>query len=439
MVTDLKARVLLVFALLLPAIAAFAILFRQAFSAPYEDDYHAVLSFAAGYQSLPTWKQKLLAIAAAQHNEYKLILEHSVVAAELELARHLNLYLLAILGDLALLPIAYLLWQTYQEQDIDPTYRMLKLLPVSLLFFALIEWETLDWAMAGLQNIAVVAFVLLALYLLIPRKTFAPSRTRMILACLAAALAAFTSANGFLLAPVGLLILFARRAYARALLWCVSFGIPLAAYLYHYVPVVEPRHPYFFLTRPLFFLAFLGGVVPSRWVAALLGMVVITVLGLSLRSRFDLTNPVASYFTLWILATGVLVAWVRGAQGFSMSFRYSLYPVMLWIFCYSYISHNMAARASTHRKWFYATATVAAAAFCFVADVHAYHKLAERRSMVLAGMVHYCANPALNSPSIDPLVARTIPHEPAFERSMLTESIQRGIYTDPCNERSQGR
>src|SRR5271170_5961300 len=81
---------LLVFAVLLPAIVAFGILYRRALVVPYTDDYDAVLAFAVRYGQLPTFKTKVLEIATAQHNEYKLAFEHAILATELELTHHLN-------------------------------------------------------------------------------------------------------------------------------------------------------------------------------------------------------------------------------------------------------------------------------------------------------------------------------------------------------------
>ena len=45
---------LLLLAVLLPAIVAFAILYRQALSLPYQDDYGTILDFAANYDQLPS-------------------------------------------------------------------------------------------------------------------------------------------------------------------------------------------------------------------------------------------------------------------------------------------------------------------------------------------------------------------------------------------------
>jgi hypothetical protein len=424
--------VLLVLAALLPAIVAYGILYRQALSVPYQDDYEAILAFASAYKQLPTLKQKALEIAAEQHNEYKLGFEHSIVAAELEFTHHLNFAFLIALGDLFLLPIGYLLWRTYQDAETDPGSRLLQFLPISFLFFSLTYWENLNWAMTGLQNTPVILFSLLAIYLVTPRKMVQPAHTRLLLGCLAAALAACASANGFLLGPVGLLIFLPRRAYARSMVWCASFVLPLAAYLYHFVPVVHPQHRASYITRPLFFFAFLGGVVPFRWAAALLGILILAIVLLAVRSRFDRTNPVAFYFAVWIMATVSLVAWVRGAVSFSIASRYSMYSILMLIFCYSFLAQYLPARSSTfQRRRFYVTAIVIAVCFCVAADVHAYRKLGARRRMVLSGIEFYRASPEVNSPMIDSRIERAAPEEKAYEQGVLTEAIDKGIYTLP--------
>jgi hypothetical protein len=396
---------LLILAVLLPPVMAYGILYCQALSVPYQDDYIAIVAFASDYSQLPTLKAKVLYIATAQLNEYKLGFEHSIVASEVELTRHLNFGFLTNVGNLSLAPIGYLLWLTYQEDEVGLGRRLLHFLPISLLFFSLSYWETLNWAMAGLQNIPIVLFSFLAIYLLASEKVFGIGRAHPLLACLAASLAAFTSANGFLLAPVGLLILLPRRAYAESLAWCTSFIAPLAAYLYHYRHPVEPLYRAFYITRPLTFLAFFGGVVPFRWVAALLGLVTLIVFLLAVRFRFDRTNPTAFYFAVWIVATGALVAWVRGGAGFLVASRYGIYSNLFLIFCYAFLAHDLPGRLSAFDpKRFYITSVVIAAAICLTTDLDAYQRLAARRRMVLSTFEFYRNRPEFNTPLINSLL-----------------------------------
>jgi hypothetical protein len=428
-----RIKFLLVFAVLLPVIIAYGILYRQALPLPYQDDYGTTLSFASDYEQLPSITTKILYIAAAQSNEYKLAFEHSIVAAELEVTHHLNFVFLTALGDLFLVPLAYLLWRTYREDESDLNRSLLAFLPISFLFFSLTYWENLNWTTTGLVNIPVIFFSLLALYLLLSRKMIEPTRTRLLLACLAAVLAALSSANGFLLGPVGLLILLPRRAYARSLLWCASFLLPLAAYLYHYTRVVHTADIGSYATRPLFFLAFLAcGAIPFRWPAAVLGIVILRILWLALRTRFDRINPVAVYFTVWIVATGLLVAWVRGAAGFAVGGRYSIYSILVLIFCYSFLGRYLPERwPKFSRRRFYIASLTLSVCICALADIHAYGKLDARRQMVLTGIELYRANPQVNSPMIDPNLLKAYPDEAAYERDSLTNAIQKHVYTLP--------
>ena len=413
----------------LPAVVAFGILYGQDLPLPYQDDYHAILAFAVAYEQLPSLGGKILEIAAEQHNEYKLGLEHSIVAAELEVTHHVNFALLTALGDLFLLPIGYLLWRTYRQGGPN---QVLAFLPISCLFFALTYWENENWAMTGMQNTPVILFSLLAIYLIAPRNLLPATRMRLFLGCLAAALAAFTSANGFLLGPVGLLIFFARRQYVRALTWCAAFLLPLAAYLYRFSPVTHPAGRAPFATRPLFFFAFLGTVLGFRWPAALLGLGIMIIVLLAIRSRFDRTNPAAVYFTLWVLLTACLVAWVRGAVGVTVSSRYSLYSILMMVFCYAFLAHYLPARwPAFNRTAFYAAATVLAACYCAAADLHAWQELGLRRHMVVAGIEFYRARPDIHSPMIDPNLDRAAPQEKAYEQGVLTEAIAKGLYTLP--------
>jgi hypothetical protein len=423
---------LLILAVLLPAGVAFGILYRQALPVPYQDDYKAILAFADEYGELPNFKAKLLDIATRQFNEYKIGFEHSIIASEIELTHRLNFAFLTALGDLLLLPIAYLLWRTFEEDERDLNRRLLDFLPINLLFFSLTYWENLNWAMTGLQNTPVIFFSFLAIYLLTPAKMPGHPRAYLLAACLAACLAAFTSANGFLLAPLGFLILLLRRAYASSLAWCASFAVPLAAYLYHYRFMAEPKYRAFYLTRPLTFLAFFGAVIPLRWPAALLGMMILIIIAFAVFSRFDRTNPPVFYFAVWIVMTGSLVGWVRGAASFGVVSRYAIYSNLALIFCYTFFVQYLSARRSSFKRGsFYVASAVIAICLCVMSDTIAYVRLGARRQMVLSGIEFYRARPETNSPMADPVVERALPEEGEIELHILTRAVQKHVYTLP--------
>ena len=448
---------ILLIAVLAPAIAAFGILWTRAYAAPFEDDYHALLGFAGDFEQLHSVKDKVLLVAAAQHTEYKLVFEHAVVAVELALTHRLSFTFLETLGDLFLLPIEWLLWLTYGGvaggvRARPLTARLVRFLPVSLIFFGLAYWETANWAMAGLQNLPVIFFSLLAIYLLaggdgfvdsqVPKGEGSPPHGRGPVrgdagpgaltdfgwACAAGALAAFSSANGFLVAVVGLWILLRRRAYWACVAWCASFVIPLAAYLYHYVPVARQTAGLYYVARPLEFFAFLGMAAGSFWGAIVTGFAVAGVVMWALRRGYVRENPVGVYWTVWVLLSALPVAWVRGSTGVVIASRYSIYSCLMLVFCYAFLADWAADKSEGWWKLFYPAGVVAAIAFCVVKDAQAYDKLGERKETIRAGMAHYKENPALNSPLIDQFVIENVPGEEDYERLQLGRAIESGIY-----------
>jgi hypothetical protein len=417
--------ILLAFAVVLPAVVEFTILYRQAFDIPYQDDYAAILAFAREYRQLPGFSAKALEVLTQQTNDYKLAFAHFIVACDLEATGHLNFPFLVMLGNLFLLLIAYLLWRTYRSPSPRSlNQRLVEFLPISLLLFAPFYWETLDWSMAGLQNIPVIFFSLLSIILLVATNPGKSGLGRSLLAGLSAVLAALSSANGFLLAPIGLLILLPRKALSAAALWCACFLLPVAVYLYHYVPHRYSAHVLH--SAPLnekvfYFFALLGCAILHPWVAAFFGVALAAIFALSVRSRFDRMHPVSFYFTLWVLATAALVGGLRGA----IASRYSIYSVLVFIYAYFYLVSYLSGRVSGSTLKRFSIAAIACSFLFFAAGIFkGNQRLSERRAIVLAGMAHYRANPELNSPMIDPIVLEYWPEEPEFERIELNSALR---------------
>jgi len=388
-----------------------------------------VLAFAGDFEQLHSVKDKVLLVAAAQHTEYKLVFEHAVIAAELELTRRVDFSFLQLAGDLFLLPIGWLLWLTYgvgREKSVRAG--LVRFLPASLIFFGLAYWETVNWAMAGLQNLPVVFFSLLSIYLLAGGDGEERSAGRFAWACGVAALAAFSSANGFLVAVVGAWILLRRRAYWACVAWGASFVIPLAAYLYRYMKVPRLTTGLSYVARPLELFAFLGMAAGSFWGAILTGFVVAVAVVWAFRTGYARENPVGVYWTVWVLLSALPVAWVRGSAGVVIAPRYSIYSCLMLVFCYAFLADRAAAKREGWWRVFYPAAMVAAITFCAGKDALAYGKLGARGAMIRAGMEHYRANPAVNSPLIDGFVIRDVPGEEQYERQELTRAIESGVY-----------
>jgi hypothetical protein len=407
-----KETLLWALAILLSALLPLGVLYAKGFSMPYQDDYHAILVFSIDYLHS---HHKFLTFIAAQHNEYKLAFEHAVVILDLAATHHLNFALLTFIGTLFLPLTGYLLWRMELTAETGLQQRLVAFLPISLLFFSLTYCENMDWTMTTLQNLPVVFFSLLAIQLLV-RSTQTSDGRKFLLACLSAALAAWTSANGFFLAPIGFCFLVWRRKWWRAITWGLVFVLPLLTYLYHYQRSIEVHGTHPMLKRAEFFIGFFGGVIPRPAVACLFGLLVIGVLLLAWRKGFALARPDIACFTAWLVLTDAVAAWVRGAASPIIPSRYSMYSLLFVIVAYAFLDWSLFARATpVQRRRYHACAIL----------------LGQRQTMVLRGIELYRADPAHQSPMIDPAVDKMFPWERGLEQKNLSEAIREGIYRLP--------
>jgi hypothetical protein len=96
--------------------------------------------------------------------------------------------------------------------------------------------------------------------------------------------------------------------------WCVGFGLPIAAYCYHYIPYhvsVDMMHQASYVKKAAYFFAFLGCTIHQRWLAAILGLAMCGVLAVAVRSGFERTDPVPLYCSIWICLSPSLVVTPR--------------------------------------------------------------------------------------------------------------------------------
>jgi len=429
--------------ILLPAFVVYAILYREMVAIPLLDDYHAIFAFLLHLQRLPSFADKLIYIVAAQHTDYKLIFEHLIVAMQFSLMHRISLGVLIVLGNLFLLGLLAIYWKQYFTNENDLVRRLILFLPISYLIFQLNFAETVDWAMAGLQNLPVIVFSLASISFLV-----LPGKKAFGLACLSAAMASLSSANGFLLGPLGLLILLQHKKYRKLLPWCITFAIVLAMYLYRYVGADRVSTASVYL-KTRFFLSFLGGGIenmhhfPIKNASTVLGCVILFIVGHAVRTRYYRDNPFAFFSCTWILLTAALVASVRSSFGLeqSLSGRYKIYCDLLLIFCYGYIVHRFTSVPALPRrvKRAYVLALVSVLAFSAASDLVGYKFLERRRARLEEGIKTYRANPSRNSPMLSPddRPIEDLGGLPENARVLMNQAIERSIYTLPPSRSSQ--
>lgn len=425
----------------LPLLLVFGILWREATALPLLDDYHAIFVFALDQTHLSDMG-RLVAIVAAQHNEYKLIFEHAIVAADLALSGRIHLPLLVWFGNLLLIPMGMIFWAQFRPEDpIDR--RLLLFLPLSWLLFQFTYAEMVDWAMEGLQALAVVCFAVASFYFLTRE-----SRRSFVLACVAGALSACSSANGFVIAPIGLVMLLAQRRVARVLPWCLTFGAAFVAYLYRYTPVPHGP-PASFGVRLLFLPSLLGGVIenmhgfPVHHAAIVLGLLLLAVYGHAVRHRYYKAQPFIAATATWALITAMMTAWVRSSLGLnlSLSSRYKLYSTLMIVFCYQYLADRVTASTALPermKRTFYAGVLTAAVLFGLLSDAVGMKLLKTRKAEAIAALGWYLADPQTHSPFPEHLDAPAGSNDATGlgvqARESLTQALTLRIYSLPPKE-----
>jgi hypothetical protein len=421
---------------LLPVVVTYCLLARLATAVPIIDDYPHIFRFALNFQAAPTLADKLRVLLLTQVGPYKLIFDHALVALQLMVFGRLNFPVLIVLGNLTPLGIFALLWR---NAELGPRRRLILLLPVSLLLFGLNYAETLDWAISGLQQPAVILFALASIHFLVKRERGTRDAA---LACGFGLLASATYANGMIVWPVGLLFLVLQdRRVGRLVSWCAAFAVMLGVYLYHYVP--EPTAHASMVGKVVFFAMFCGGALenmhhrPVPYVSVAIGVVVMATFVHAVRTRYDRRSPFFFYSAVWMLLTGVVVANARMWMGLqlSLSSRYKIYCDLLLVFGYEYLLDRVYGErvAEGSRRWWLRAAFVGAVVVFVAGDVAGAKLLSVRRGRAEAAMQRYLLAPESASPMFvveDVLSAGEILDQD-HARMELNEAIRLGIYTPP--------
>ena len=298
---------------------------KLAVNFPYWDDYYAVLDSLAKVRDTDCLSGRVNALVA-QHNEHRLVLLRLLVLSCRALEGQVDFRTLVWIGNLGLLSLTAILVAGANQSARWPA--VLALLPLALL--SPIQDKQMLWAMASISNFWVLAFAAAAL-LLLTRS----SRLGFGFACALAFLATFTSGQGLLCFPAGIILLLFYRQWRRVAFWFGTMAVAIGCYLYGYV---RPEHhplPEISWTTLQFFPVAAGGalsellcrcltpVLPDpRWQAALfptlqflVGLLVVGLTGWLWFQRYYRRNPFLSIFMLYLLLLCATASISRGAFG----------------------------------------------------------------------------------------------------------------------------
>jgi hypothetical protein len=326
----------------------------------------------------------------------------------------------------------------------DLNTRMAYFIPVSWLLFQLQYWQTLDWAMTGIQNIGVLVFSLGAIYLLVRGQRWA-----FCCALVSLILAVSSSGNGLIVIPIGVLILALARRYARIAAWLVVSAGCIAAYAYRYNVMVSATHPHssvissFHPLSPLYVIGFIGstGSFPFKAGCFLVGSAVCIFFAYMARRGYVRKNPQVSYCVLFLLLTAIGVAGLRSnfGVGQALASRYTIYSALFLIFAWFAIAEEFLQnrRASLFHNDIFLCAVIAVVPFSLWMDFGGWLQI-ERRDHALIQAMAAFEHPVASESMAGPAPPISLPEGKAASeaysvrtRAIVTESIKLGIYRPP--------
>jgi hypothetical protein len=425
----------------LPVIFFYVMLLRTALNIPYSDDYHAVLEFTNQFIQLQGFPAKASYFLASQHNEYKLYFGQGVVWLQFALLGHIDFRLLAAIGNGFILLLGIFFWRIFLPEHKDLGRRLALFVPISWLLFQLQYIETLNFSMAGLQNLPILVFSFACIYFLL-RKT----RGALCGALAFYVLAIASSGNGFLLFPVAVLVLVLGRRYAHLLSWAAVTGISSGAYAYHYNSHnsgVSYRRGIFnslLHLRPAYAISFMGSALGIPFPVAasfVLGGVLCAFFAWMAYRGYIRRNPLVSCCVLFLLLTAIGVAGIRSELGVmqSLSSRYTIYSALLLIFAWIVIVEEFLQHSSVpllnHSG--YLGAVAVAVLFSLSMDAIGWAMIQQRDLELVQGMTAF-EHPASAHDSSGPLSTRQETLFPGFNpyaRIVLQDSIRLGVYRPP--------
>ncbi|WP_375445563.1 hypothetical protein [uncultured Fibrella sp.] len=395
-----------------------------AVNVPKWDD-HALKGFliALEHETSPLgWFRQVV----KQHNEHRIAYDRLLTWADYTLFGKLSFKRLMIYGDLSLLALV-VLFGAFLRRYVRPWYLFLP--PVALFIVSLAQWENLYWALSSIQNFSIVGWSIACLYLL-------AHHHRIGWAITLAMIATLVSGNGFLVWPIGLVLLLAQHRTKELIPWCVAAVLLIALYFGDYVqPTTHPQTRGSLLELAGGCLAFLGAAVEALptnkpypfsivlggGLLACWGVIFLQALA---RSRQKIAWTPLQAFGLgalaFLLGTAVVVVWGRYGYGHDMllTSRYRIYSLTLLALTYTYcISAYYQTYAVPFRSgWFLALIGLAVGGiFWWSAFRFNAHESIALRRMLLTNMQYnwtYTTNSPLST--IDDTTRRLIDNAPAF-------------------------
>lgn len=422
----------LLYALLLTALPIGAVAWAWACGAvnvPKWDDHalkFSLLQFEKASSPL-AWFQEVV----KRHNEHRIALDRLLTWTDFNWFGKLSFARLMVYGDCQLLFLVTL-FGTMLARYTRPWYVFLP--PVAFFIISLAQWENLYWALSSIQNFGIVFWSLACLYTL-------AHRPKPWLAIGLATVATLVSGNGFLVWPIGILMLLVQRRNGFLLPWCLAAGLIVALNFWGYaMPATHPPTRGSVLELAGACLAFLGAAVEAipttqpYLLSLLLGAVLLVYWSLELRRTITFFQHKAGWDALrtfgfgalaFLVGTALLVVWGRFGYGKDMllTSRYRIYSLTLLTLTYIYwlsVRYKTGA-LPTKTVWQYALSGLLVSGLLWWSAfrLNTGEALALRKQMLTTMQYNWTYNTSKPTSGIDPTTARLIDNAPAFYDAAL--------------------
>ena len=428
-----KRNCILMGVILAPILAFYGMLARETVNIPFLDDYSGVLGFISKWSLLGTGREKLMNILTSQHNEYKLIFADALYAFQYRIFGHINFAVLSIIGNSLLIPLFFLIYRMWTTDGRIIQQRVALFVPVSWVLCQLQYYSLLSWPVSTLQNIPVILFSLLTIYLLTRDRYGA-----FCISLISLSLAVSSSGNGFFVIPVGCIILLQFRRLARLTSWVAASAAILSVYLFKYnlhssqaVPSRSVLSSFYHLS-PIYALSFLGASVAkydSYRLAAVVGILLCAIAVCAFVDRLYISNPALFYSICFIIITAIAVSGLRSDFGPAQSLvsRYRIYSNLLFILLYLYAIGRLfqtgrvpeSNHARSIRWAAFSAMAVLAIGFNLASNRAGFKLLRARTQLTETGLCRWQRGAPPILPAPGPAVA-----DPVIQRQQLN-----GIYT----------
>jgi hypothetical protein len=290
-----------------------------------------------------------LATLWAQHNENRVLFPNLIVVV-LGDTTHFNIVIEEYVSAAMLIIATGLLIQTHRRRR--PSTPWLFYCPVAILMFSLVGGSAFYGGgntLWGFQMAWYLVLLGLAVTLFLLDR---PSLTWLVLAgaMAAAVVGSFSSLQGLLIWPIGLVLLYLRRRSWRIMVvWIVSAVVTGAIYFYNYNANAGFSKPSYLFTHPFgavrFFLFSIGNNITGQQVAnptnadLILGTLIVfvalwLVTACGIRRDASAGNALGvSLICFGLLFTAMITAG-RAWEGYNTIGRYAMFELLLWVGCY---------------------------------------------------------------------------------------------------------